>query len=492
MLKKQTPSFVTELPLKTGSYEQSLLKKRFFAGKQQYNALLGEALRRLQKMRSDPRFKEAQKLYKEAGKKTEAKQIFKKLTIFYQYREYDLYAYTKQWNTKGSALSIGARISQQLAKRAFQAVEEYRLGKRGKPRFKGRRGLQSIEDNSLHANLRMKEHVVHYLGLKMPLIYDLKDPVHYHGLNAPIKYLRIVQRTFNGKKRYVAQLVNEGKPWVKSKNSPGDATIGLDIGPQTIAVVAPEITYASLHLFADELKETKKTKKRLQKSLAKKLRIGNPHAFEKDTWEKKDKAWVCKKGPSIKGQHCVHRSKRLLNVQHQLADLYRKEASYRKAQHGRMANQIIRLGKEIKTEQLSYKAFQKLFGSSVGLRAPGMFVDILKRKAENAGGKVICINTWATKLSQTCHCGKQEKKPLSQRWHQCACGVKAQRDLYSAYLAGFVEEDRLMADQAEKAWSGMDIALCTAMRQIKRTSRGPLPSSLGIQLGSESVVQDVP
>jgi len=116
-----------------------------------------------------------------------------------------------------------------------------------------------------------------------------------------------------------------------------------------------------------------------------------------------------------------------------------------------------------------------------------MFVETLKRKAENAGGKVEDINTWKTALSQVCHCGKREKKNLKQRWHSCPCGVKAQRDLYSAFLACFVEEDQLMVDQAQEAWSGMDIALCAAMSNIKHASSRPLPASLGISTGSESV-----
>ena len=112
----------------------------------------------------------------------------------------------------------------------------------------------------------------------------------------------------------------------------------------------------------------------------------------------------------------------------------------------------------------------------------------LKRKAENAGGKVTEINTWKTALSQTCHCGAREKKPLKQRWHRCDCGVQAQRDLYSAYLASFVENNQLMADQAHKAWSGTDIALRTAMSELKQASSGLVPTSLGLRSGSEPVV----
>ena len=63
MAKASTPTFVTTIPLKTDSYTQAILKKRFFAAQQQYNALLGEALKRLRLMRADSHYKQAQLLW---------------------------------------------------------------------------------------------------------------------------------------------------------------------------------------------------------------------------------------------------------------------------------------------------------------------------------------------------------------------------------------------------------------------------------------------
>ena len=59
-------------------------------------------------------------------------------------------------------------------------------------------------------------------------------------------------------------------------------------------------------------------------------------------------------------------------------------------------------------------------------------------------------------------------------------------------LVCFVKNNRLMVDQAEKTWSGMDIALRTAMSEIKQPSSGYLPTSLGLRSGSEAVVCNVP
>ena len=492
MAKNTTSSFITEIPLKTGSRERAILRKRFWAAKQQYNTPLGEALKRLTHMRDDERYSKAAVLYKQEGKKKEAASLFKQLAEDHGYREYDLYGYCRQWNKKGSPLSIGARISQKIAKRAFSAVEEYRTRKRGKPRFKGIRGLSSIEDSSIDANLRLKDQNIHYLGVKLPLLYDLQDPVHHHGLASRIKYVRLIRRNFNGRTRYFAQLICEGKPLIKPHQKPHKGLVGIDIGPQTIAIVSTNKKYAHLQIFADEINLHKKKKHKLERSIAKKLRLGNPEAYEASKWVKKDKHWHRKQGKSIKGKRPSRRSGSLQKTLNQLADLARRQAAHRKTAHGKLVNEILQVGNHIKTEKLSYKAFQKNFGRSVGLRAPGMFVEMLRRKAENAGGKVEDINTYSTKLSQACHCGKYEKKSLSIRWHKCPCGAEAQRDLYSAYLACFVEKDTLMADQACKAWSGMDIALHTATSELKRSIRGPVPSSLGLGSGSESVVCHAP
>ena len=60
-------------------------------------------------------------------------------------------------------------------------------------------------------------------------------------------------------------------------------------------------------------------------------------------------------------------------------------------------------------EKLSKVAWQKMYGRSVGFRAPGMFETLLSRKAANAGGSVVLINPYAGRLSQRCvRVGREE------------------------------------------------------------------------------------
>jgi hypothetical protein len=133
-------------------------------------------------------------------------------------------------------------------------------------------------------------------------------------------------------------------------------------------------------------------------------------------------------------------------------------------------NRILAQGNVIKLERLSYRAFQKTYGKSVGFRAPGTFVINLRRKAANAGAEVDEFPTVTTRLSQVCLCGAIEKKPLSLRWHRCDCGVgPIQRDVFSAWLARYVVNNKLDAGQAQAAWPGEDERLRVASSEIEPT-----------------------
>jgi hypothetical protein len=121
-----------------------------------------------------------------------------------------------------------------------------------------------------------------------------------------------------------------------------------------------------------------------------------------------------------------------------------------------LVHEIIRTGSDIHIEKISYKGWQKKFGKSVGLRAPGMLVDHLRRTVAKTGGTLTEVPTRTTKLSQYCHgCRTYTKKPLSQRWHHCACGVgPVQRDLYSAFLAAYLDRIRASARSKPRRFNG--------------------------------------
>src|SRR5204863_4957864 len=134
----------------------------------------------------------------------------------------------------------------------------------------------------------------------------------------------------------------------------------------------------------------------------------------------------------------------------------RKLAAHRKSLHGRLVNDLIRVGNTIQIEKTSFRGWQKRFGKSVGLRAPGLFYHHLKRIVAKTGGTLNEVSPHQTKLSQYCHgCGKYTKKPLSHRWHLCQCGIgPVQRDLYSAFLLAFLNPADPVPSIAQYDWEG--------------------------------------
>ncbi len=141
-------------------------------------------------------------------------------------------------------------------------------------------------------------------------------------------------------------------------------------------------------------------------------------------------------------------------------------------------------GNDIRIEKISYTSWQKKFGRSVGLRAPGMLIDHLRRTVASTGGTLHELPTNVTKLSQYCHgCRTYAKKPLNQRFHICPCGIgPVQRDLYSAFLAAYLEPQNCIPSIAHDEWEGADLRLQAAMeRLVQRAKEGQLlPRSVGI------------
>jgi len=76
------------------------------------------------------------------------------------------------------------------------------------------------------------------------------------------------------------------------------------------------------------------------------------------------------------------------------------------------------------------------------------------------------------------------KKPLSQRLHQCPCGIgPVQRDLYSAFLAAYLSADHLLPSCAQYVipWEGAEARLRAAHERVQqRANEGQsLPRSFG-------------
>jgi hypothetical protein len=486
MKRSKTPTFLLELPLRVDSQQAKHLRAHFEAARCLYNVLLGEAMKRLKLMRADERWQQARSIPK--FHKQERSALFSELRQEYGFSEYALHAYATKARTAWIAEHLDSNTAQKLATRAYQAANRVCLGQAKKVRFKScGRGLDSIEGKTnkqgihfvLHNPNEGNEGFLIFQQDRLAALIDWHDPVVQHGLRHPIKFVRLLRRRATSPKaqgadcegyRYYAQLALEGVAYQKPKHQVGEDTVGLDLGPSTLAMV-PEQGEARLLSFCRELKSDQQKKRRLQRKLDRQRRANNQENYDH-------------KGRIRKGKKRWHDSKGYKLTRRRLAAHERKLAAHRKSLHGRLVHKLVRTGTTIITEKLSYKAWQKQYGKSVGTHAPGMFIEWLKRTVARTGGILHEVPTHSTKLSQYCHgCSSYVKKPLSERWHHCECGVgPVQRDLYSAFLAVHLNLRTLVPSIAHEEWESAETRLRAAIEDVQeRASAGEaLPQSFGM------------
>jgi putative transposase len=465
--KKRTPSFVCEIPLRVTPAQQRTLLARFEAARQVYNACLGEARRRVRLIQQAKVYQQARKLPKDDPQRAA---LFAQARTQYHFHAYALHAYAGTLRQSWLQQHLDANTVQKLATRAYHAANRLLLGQAKRVRFKGPSQMDSVEGKKATVGIRWGTDRVEWSGLVLPALIDPADLVQAHGLASRVKYVRLVRRKFGDKQRFSAQLICEGFPYRKERHRLGEGVVGLDLGPQTIAMVSEQQT--SLQMFCPDVVPNAQALRRLDRKIDRQRRANNPINYDE-------------KGRVKPGKKHWHSSKRRRRTHTLRREYYRKLAATRKRCHGRLSHQVLALGNVLHVERLSYRAWQRRYGKSVGLCAPSMFMNRLSHLAESAGGRIVHVNARRAKLSQTCHCGAVAPKRLSERWHRCACGVSAQRDLYSAFLACFVDPDTslLNAGRAQRAWPGREPVLQAAFEQAtsnQPASRRTLPSSFGV------------
>ncbi|HLG76984.1 MAG TPA: transposase [Ktedonobacteraceae bacterium] len=486
MKRTQTPSFLLELPLKVDWSNEKQLRAHLEAGRCLYNALVGEARKRLRMMRHDPSWQQARAL--PYDQKTERREAFSALRKQYQFSEYALHAYAKVARCGWIADHIDSTMAQTLASRAYQAINRVCVGKAKRVRFRSKgRGLDSVEGKRNDVGMRFvldpnagDGGFLLWNTDVIPAIIDWLDPVVAHGLRHPIKYVRLVRRSASGAaaqgadrdgKRYFVQLVLEGHPFSKrAHEQAGTDIIGLDIGPQTLAIV-PREHAADLVTFCEALAPNANKKRRLQRKMDRQRRATNPHNYDQQ-------------GRVKKGKKHWNASKRYQATRRQHAKAERKLAAHRKSLHGKLAHDIVQRGNHIQIEKTSFTGWQKQYGKSIGLRAPGLFVAHLRRLVAKTGGTLTQVSTFQTRLSQYCHqCGQYHKKARSQRWHTCPCGLgPVQRDLYSAFLLAYLDPGKNQPCITQSIWEGAEPRLRAVMEGLQqRANAGQhLPQSMGV------------
>ena len=138
MKRSKTPSFITELPLKTTSADEAAILVRLDTGRQLYHACLGESLERLGLIQQSKEYQEIQKRPKTTNgeQNKERKKAFNELNQKYGFTDYDIQHYATGIRNSWMEEHIHAHIAQKLATRAFKAVQKKAFGKAKNVRFK--------------------------------------------------------------------------------------------------------------------------------------------------------------------------------------------------------------------------------------------------------------------------------------------------------------------------------------------------------------------
>ena len=468
---KTTPTFTHTFRLDVDEHQKAVLDRRFDAARRLYNAVLSEAMRKAALMRQS-------RLWTTARRTRDPQQraaLFRQARVTYRFQLFDLFPFVGQCCHAEIGHHLDVTTARGIAQRAYDAVNEWVLGKHGRPRFKSwRRGLRTVAGRE-HQGIRLVLPetgdppcglAVRWKGLHLAIRFrhgrrpsrhgDAHRRLIAHVLDHRVKFVRLMRKVHGSEVRFYAQIVAEGKPLPRIVA--GEETVGWDLGVSTSAWVGE--TAAELSPFAPELADRRKVCRRLLRRIDRQRRAGNPGNYRAD-------------GTVRPGCRTWKVSHRQAAVQRQLADHLRRLAEHRRNGNGQLANRIVAQGRHIRTEAVHIRAWTRRFGRQIGQSAPAGGLEAVRRKAESAGGEVLFIPLRAA-LSQICICGHRERKPLGQRVHHCPrCGLRMQRDLLSAYLARYTDRTVLHADQARERWSAAEPLLLAAWR-VPQSAKPPV------------------
>lgn len=462
-----TPTHVRSWPLRPAPTQCRQIGTRFFTGVRVYNAVLGEFIGRSRAVKADPAWQAARELPRRtAAERKKRGAAFGAVQAAQGFTADAAQLFASSLRKSWVREHLPAQETQNLGARAFDAVRQWHVGKKGKPRFKNaRRGLHSVAAKDGNGALRPNtDDAGRLVGLQWGAGFVIpiapasmwgrrgrEQQAELAGIEALIaagKVLstRIVRTVIDGRDTYRMQLVCDGRP--TQRHPFGAGRVSFDLGPSQIAITVERSDRSWsgwVEPLADAIRLDTKRLRRAQRRLDRQHRAGSPECFRADGTH----TWV----------RCGwQRSAAAMRTTRQVAELHRRLAEHRKTLHGALGNRLLGHGADIACERLDYVAWQKNFPRSVRDRAPGLLVDRLRRKAESAGGQQLYeYNPRTTALSQTCLCGMKKKKPLSQRVHRCECGIREDRDLFSAYLGLHVRTgvdgvDRLDLPSAREGW----------------------------------------
>lgn len=464
MARKQTPSYVLTFKLDTNDRDESILDKRFEICRKLYNSILGLGLKRFKALSELKVYRTVRKelaelnksYYKDENSKKSKlneklrKEKYKELTALlgeYGINEYSLInEMTPMY--KPFNKNIDNKTAQALASRAWKALEKLIYSNAERVNFVRFDELYSVEGKWNASGITYRDGIIKWNKLNLPVVIKNNDLYAQKAIQDRIKYCRIIRKIVRSKYKFYVQLVMEGFPPIKVTNDGeikrniGLGNTGIDIGTRTIAF-SSKYDVKLLEL-CPEVENIQKEKNKLQRKLDRQRRANNPNNYNENG--------TIKRGIKLEWI----KSNKYIKTQNELRDIQRKQADIRKQSHEKLANYIISLGDRILVETMQFQGLQKRskkttknkqgkfnkkkrFGKSLANKAPAKLIEIINRKLNYDGLKILKINTQKVKASQYNHfTGEYNKKELKDRWNE---DIEIQRDCYSSFLIMNINDD---------------------------------------------------
>ena len=484
-MRAQTPSYVvsTKVPLPESIAKR--LEKSLRISNSAYNEALSFGLKRFEALKQNSQYQDllearrpvAAKLaaLKKAKKKDKAltQQVKEyndalfELRKAYSLTEFELQKYLAHQRRKpGSPYQqFNAGEIQVIAAEAYKTLEKvlfYQI-KPHKVHFRSKFDLDVSFRNRVNTTgTRLepsdKEGVAYRLYLhKASTFVDIPEKAFntYQQMSLmrseKIKYVQIIRKTIRGKKVYTLQIVCQGFP--PSKVTKGEGVVGIDPGISTVAFASPT-EVALVDLVPTTITRKEKLLKELDQRIERSRRVNNPECYDE-------------RGKIKKGARFKRPSNRQMRLRNRRRKAYRSLSEERKKLQGQLVSRIVSQASCIRVEELGVKGLQKRsrdirinpktnrpyskkrYGKAIFRAAPSSFRTALETRAFQLGIEFEVISPKDVKPSQYNHITQTfEKKSLSTRVYDLSdeyTGV--QRDLYSAFLIGHIENGHYQQEQ---------------------------------------------
>lgn len=491
-MRAQTSSYVVSVKLKLSESIENHLEKSFHIAASAYNEALNFGLRRIEALKQNSIYQELleQRQIDEKRRK-EYNQALLELRKAYCLTEFGLSTYLGQQRKKlGSPYQqLNSGELQVIAGQAYKALEKvlfYQI-KSKHLRFRSKYDLNVSYRNRVNitgtrlAPSARKDMAYRLYIHKISTFVDIPIKAFntYQQMSIlrgeRIKYVQIVRKTIRGKKVYILQIVCQGTPL--SKVTRGEDVLGIDPGISTVAYASKK-KVALIDLVPKDINRKERLMKHLDRRIECSRRVNNPDCYETN-------------GTIKKGARFKMPSDRQMKLRIRRLKAYHSLSEERKKLQGQLVNNIVSQASTIKMEDLKAKGLQKRsrdirvnpktnrpfskkrFGKSIFRAAPSAFRKALQIKSHQLGIDFEIISPRDTKPSQYNHITQTyEKKTLSTRLFDLSGEwINVQRDLYSAFLIGHIENGIYQQEQLTKNFPDFYRQMKNFLQEPRTTSR---------------------